>query len=144
MPEDPKQQEEQIKKIVEQALQEQMKKNGKLEPSGSKLSPEDSKAVVDCTNAHNVTLQTLRYSEEQGGKFSDPENLNIIQDCADICQLVNSMVLRQSSMKKDIAEVCKKACDACVKFAENFSEDEQMKTMLEYAKKASESVKQIK
>jgi hypothetical protein len=140
---DSQNEEEKIRRIVEDIVHQEIKKENKQEaPQG--LSPEDQKAAVDCTNAHNIALQTFHYCQTMGGGFVDPENLNVLQDCAELCELMDSFILRQSRLKADLSELCFRACDACVKLAEKFSSDEQMKTLFQYAKIASESVKKVK
>jgi hypothetical protein len=135
--EDPQQ--EQIKKIVEQVIKQQ--KNG-MEPT-SEEETKIQKCAVDCSNAYNVSLQTLRYCLTQGGKFADPSNLNKIQDCSELCHAVSSFLLRESEMKNDILKICSKACEECNKFCEQFTEDKQMAACGQYAKVAGESCKEV-
>ena len=140
---DPNNQEEKIREIVENIVRNELKKDSQKKYP-QELDPSEQQAAVDCTNAHNIALQTFHYCEAMGGNFSDPENLNVLQDCADLCELMDSFILRQSRLKADLSELCFRACDSAVKLAEKFSSDDQMKILFQYAKVASESVKKVK
>ena len=99
--------------------------------------------VVDCSNAHNVALQTLHYSEQMGGKFTQPENLNILQDCAELCSLATSFLLRDSKYRQQVIDACFAACRDCARFAGEFEGNKEMQTMHDYAVRASESLKAL-
>ena len=129
---------EQIKKIVEQVIEEQKKETGPNEDETTL-----QKCVVDCSNAKNVGIQTLRYCLEQGGKFADPENLNKIQDCNELCNIVCSFLLRKSVMTKEMLKICQKACEDCSLFCQQFKEDKQLEACGKYANQASESCKHL-
>jgi len=132
--------EEKIRQIVEDVVHQELKKSP---PPQQNISSDEQKAAVDCTNAHNVALQTLHYCEQQGGALSGAEVLNVLQDCIEMTDMMNSAILRKSKLESDIVGLCAQACDGCVKLAENFGEDEQMKNLLQYCKIAGESVKKI-
>lgn len=138
------QQVEQIKKIVEETVQKEMKKNGSGQKQGSSLLKEEQQAAIDCVNAYNIALQVVHYAAQMGGNMTSPETLNTLRDCAEFCMLMNNLILRQSKYKADFGEVCFRACMDAVHLAENFTEDKQMQNLLQYAKQASESVKQVK
>src|SRR4051794_9676074 len=109
---DPKQKEE-IKKVVEEVIQEhEQKQNG----GGEEQDPEkkkNTKAIVDCVNAKNICLQTARYGLTQGGNMANVENISKFQDCAEICEALSGVLIRESELKSDLAQVCGKACEAC-------------------------------
>jgi hypothetical protein len=141
MPDD--NQEEKIKQMVEEVVHQEMAKE-KKPTDNLKADQVYMKVAVDCSNAHNIAMQTMHYSESMGGNFTDPENLNVLQDCIELCEIMNSFILRQSRLKSDLAELCFHACNACVKLAEKFPDEPQMKALLQYCKIASESVRKIK
>lgn len=132
--------EDKIKQIIEETVHQELEKQ---KPAEDAPSQANEQAIIASTNAHNIALQTLHYCESMGGKFTDPEILNVLEDCAELCGVLGSVMLRNSKLKLDLAEVCSKACDDCVKFAENFPEDQHMKNLLQYCKVATEAIKKI-
>ncbi len=135
--------EEKIREVVEDVVAQEMKSSGQHNPK-IKINPLYQKVAIDCTNAHNVSLQTLHYCESLGGKFADAESLNVLEDCADICGLMEDLLIRQSDLAPALVPVCIRACEACIKLAELLPEDSQLRALLEYSKVASLSLKKIK
>ncbi len=132
--------EEKIRDIAKDIFYEQMKKKDKPKPN---VNPLYKKLAVDFTNVHNVSLQTLNYSLELGGKFAEAGTLNTIHDCADICQLMDSLIIRQSDLANEFASICKSACEKCIKLAELLPDDPQFKELFKYCQIALESVKKL-
>ncbi len=110
MPNEQDAQQEQIKKIVEEVIQE--KQQQEKTPT--------QKAIVDCANAYTLSLQAISYCLTQGGPLAQVDTIKKMQDCMELCSLTIKCVIRESDLLSDIAKLCSQACDSCVKLGEKF------------------------
>ena len=73
-----------------------------------------------------VCNETLTYCLEQGGEHVEPEHLQAMLDCAEICTLTATLHDRKSAFHKQAMALCAEACKACEESCEEFEGDATM------------------
>lgn len=77
--------------------------------------------------SESICVQTIQHCLKVGGKHADPEHVQILQDCADICETVARFAARRTPYKDEAACLCADICEACAESCEMFPADPQMK-----------------
>ncbi len=54
------------------------------------------RALEDCKECHLICVQTIQYSFQQGGPHVAPDHLRLLEDCAQLCQTSEDLMLRSS------------------------------------------------
>ena len=139
MPDQPPVPEDQIKKIVKQVLSEEQGSSTPPDPEQEKMT----QCIIDCTNAHNLAMQTMAYCISKGGPLAKKTLYNGIEDCAEMCDAASKFLLRGSESKSDILKLCQKVCEKCTEACAKFPDDKQLKTCGEFATKAGASCKEV-
>lgn len=99
--------------------------------------------IQNCTNCHNICVQTTAYCIQMGGRHIDAGHLEILLDCADTCRISADFMLRGSSLHSQTCAVCAEACERCVQSCEVFEDDEQMRACAEACRRCSESCREM-
>lgn len=84
--------------------------------------------IESCWNSHVMCLQTERYCLERGGMHVAPAHLELLADCAEMCEKTANSLLRGSSRHAAICIACADLCDACAQECEAFKGDARMST----------------
>ena len=88
----------------------------------SSLNP--TRHTQDCAA---ICLQTIQYCLEQGGEHTEPTHMQLLLDCADICQTTAAFAARRSQNHVGVTSACADICDLCASACEKFQDDPQMK-----------------
>lgn len=99
--------------------------------------------IQNCTNCHNICVQTTAYCIQMGGRHVEAEHLEILLDCADTCRISADFMLRGSSLHSQTCAVCAEACERCAQSCEAFEDDEQMRACAEACRRCSESCREM-
>jgi hypothetical protein len=83
-----------------------------------------ARTTQDC---ESICVQTIQYCLEMGGEHVTPSHMQLLQDCADICEITAKVMLRSSPQHGEIAAVCANICELCAASCERFGGDAQMK-----------------
>jgi len=83
-----------------------------------------ARTTQDC---EAICVQTIQYCLEMGGNHAAPQHVQLLQDCADICETTTKLGLRSSPQLADIASACATVCDLCAASCERHAGDPQMK-----------------
>jgi len=78
----------------------------------------------DC---ESICLRTIQYCQQIGGAHADAAHLQILQDCADICETTAKFASRSSAQQGSVTSACADICELCAVSCEKFSGDAQMK-----------------
>src|SRR5438270_10296803 len=65
-------------------------------------NPVVQRAIDDCKECHAICVQTIQYSVQQGGPYVAPDYLRLLEDCAQLCQLSEDFMLRDSPISATI------------------------------------------
>lgn len=73
---------------------------------------EVQEATDDCLECHRVCLHTFSHllTLETDAEIAEPDQLNLLLDCADICATCADFLLRASAFQTRIADLC---CEIC-------------------------------
>lgn len=107
------------------------------------ISREMQACLDNCTECHQVCLETIQHCLEKGGAHADPEHIKLLSDCVAICQTSANFLTRQSGRHGSICAVCAQICDACAEDCEKFGEDEMMKQCAEVCRRCAQSCRQM-
>jgi hypothetical protein len=83
-----------------------------------------ARTIQDC---QANCVQTIQSCLENGGDHADPAHLQLMQDCADVCEATAKVLLRSSPHHADLAAACASLCEFCAASCESFVGDLQMK-----------------
>lgn len=111
--------------------------------SEQKIAADMSLCVQNCTNCHNICVQTIAYCIQMGGRHGDPGHLESLFDCAELCRVSADFMLRGSSMHSYTCGVCAEACERCAESCEVFADDEQMRACAEECRRCSETCREM-
>lgn len=78
------------------------------------ITPEREQCLRDCTECHEVCLNTASvHCLEMGGKHVEPRHFRTMLDCAQICQTSADFLLRGSDLHMHTCRACAEICEAC-------------------------------
>lgn len=83
-----------------------------------------ARSTQDC---EAICIETIQYCLEIGGAHAAPRHIQLLQDCADICETTAKFVLRASAQHDGVASACADICELCAASCETFAGDPQMK-----------------
>src|SRR5258705_4683312 len=107
------------------------------------ISAEMKQCIQNCTDCHNICVQTTVYCIEMGGKHVDSAHLESLLDCADTCRTSADFMLRSSSLHSQICGVCAEACELCAVSCAEFVDDAQMQACAEQCRRCAESCREM-
>src|SRR5690242_2551244 len=108
------------------------------------LSPEMERCAVDCLNCHSVCLRTIRYCLQLGGKHVRAEHMNLLLNCAEICQAAENFILSGDvELASEICRVCADVCERCAESCESYGNDMQMKSCAEVCRQCAMSCRNM-
>jgi hypothetical protein len=103
---------------MEPALNEQ--------PGENELTSVLENCVQNCSDCHKICTFTVLYCLQTGGTHAEEPHIRLMLDCADICHLAVSLMLRNSQFVRQSCELCSEACRRCGESCGRFKDDEQM------------------
>lgn len=96
----------------------------------------DIDVMLDC---YLSCTKTITHCLEQGGEHADPRHINLLMDCAKICNVASDFACRESANHPAVyavcADICKQCADACDALAED---DPAMAECAEICRKCAE------
>ena len=100
--------------------------------------------IDKCIKCYEVCRQTIGMCLQKGEKHSSFEHINLLLNCADICQTSANFMLSNSSLHNNICKVCAIVCTKCAEDCESIEEDDkEMKYCAEVCHECAESCKQM-
>lgn len=107
-------------------------------------SAEMRECIDNCTQCHNICVETTSQSIEMGDKFGEISHVRILQDCAQICATSADFMLRRSDMHAMTCGVCAEACERCADECERLADgDELMRRCAEMCRRCAESCRKM-
>ena len=84
------------------------------------LSREMEEAIPDCLECHRICVRTFAHllTLEADAELADPEQLNLLLDCADMCRMCADYLLRISEFHVRAADLCCDICRRCEQLCE--------------------------
>lgn len=79
-----------------------------------------------------------------GGEHSEVTHIQLLKDCAELCKLSESFMLRGSDFAEELCKLCADICEQCADNCEKVGpEDAQMGECAQLCRKCAESCRAI-
>lgn len=85
--------------------------------------------MIEC---YKSCTTTITHCLEVGGEHASPEYINLLMDCAKICQLAADFAIRGSANHPALCKLCADICRQCADQCEQMADGDEK--MLECAK----------
>jgi hypothetical protein len=99
----------------------------RIQESEFLMSDEVRECVQDCLDCFRTCNETIIRCMNMGGRHTESEHLNLIMDCARICNTNAEFMLRNSTYYPQTcgitADICDECADTCDRFDEDFMKD---------------------
>lgn len=106
-------------------------------------SAEMQKCIQDCLDCYDICLQTEASCVRKGGKHAEAKHIQLLSDCARICQLSAEFMLRSSQFHAELCRLCAEICAQCAKDCQRFDGDKQMQKCAEVCATCADSCRQM-
>lgn len=107
------------------------------------LSSDMESCVEACTQCHHVCLETVTHCLEKGGEHAEAAHVQLLIDCARICQASADFMLQKSSFHGAVCGVCADVCEKCAADCERFGDDQEMARCAEACRRCAESCRRM-
>jgi hypothetical protein len=99
--------------------------------------------ILECQDCHRVCLDTMQHCLELGGAHAEPEHIQTLLDCAEICATSANLMLRRSALHRLICSACATACARCVETCERSSSDAKMQACAELCRRCAAACQRV-
>ena len=103
------------------------------------VSPTMKQCIQNCTDCHNICVETIDHCLGMGGKHVESAHLKSLLDCADTCRTSADFMLRGSAAYTQACGMCAEACARCATSCEQFDGDATMKACAEMCRRCAQS-----
>ena len=101
----------------------------KTEKYQSNAQQDLQQAIQQCSECYQTCMATLSHCLSLGGPHANVSHIQAMYDCAEICQLAISYMVRSSAMYGRLNLLCAEICTRCANQCEQITDaDEQMQT----------------
>lgn len=107
------------------------------------IAPEMRRCIEDCSDCHNICVETVAHCLALGGKHAAPDHIRLLLDGADICRTSADFMLRGSDLHVRTCAVCAEVCDRCAQSCEQFADDALMRQCAESCRRCAESCRRM-
>ncbi len=111
--------------------------------TGMQMSGEMRQCMQECTNCHNICLETITYCLQQGGKHAEAAHIRLLLDCAEICRTSANFMLRGSDLHGRVCAVCAEVCERCAQSCAQLGDDAQMQACADACRRCAESCRRM-
>ncbi len=111
-------------------------------PHQMTISKEMKNCAQTCLDCYQSCVETTTHCLQLGGDHAEFKHINVLQLCAEICELSAKALLSGSDYHADLCEACAKLCDACAESCESM-DDKDMKACAKICRECSDSCKEI-
>ena len=114
----------------------------KIQESEYAISDEVRECVQDCLDCFRICTETMIRCLDLGGKHSESEHLNLLMDCARICNTNAEFMLRNSTYYPQLCGLTADICDECADTCDRF-DDDFMKECASVCRRCAESCREM-
>ena len=105
---------------------------------------EIQQCIQICLDCHRICHNTMMtYCLQQGGHYAESKHVQLMLDCAEICQTSANFMIRSSDLHYLTCQVCADVCDRCAEQCEQFTDDVQMQVCAEKCRQCATSCRQM-
>lgn len=98
-----------------------------MDEEETSIDIEDRTLLANLEQCHENCLDGVMHSLDEGGDYMRKDHIRWLLDCAEICNVAENFVIRESEYAGDFLSICAFICDDCAEACETFFEDENMK-----------------
>ena len=102
-----------------------------------------TKCIDECLSCHRICSETVAYCLTKGGAHAAADHMQVLLDCAEICQTSAHFMLRKSKHHSITCEACARLCEACAASCEKIGDDEQMRRCAEACHRCAQSCREM-
>ena len=110
-----------------------------LSKSESLMTARLEQCVDNCQEVHRLCLSLVTSQIQNGSVNAEPDSLNRLIDCAEICQTTGSFVSRNSELHPTVRRACADICLRCADYCERFQDDERAQICAAACRRCAES-----
>ncbi len=114
----------------------------RIQESEVMMSDEIRECVRDCLDCFQTCTETSARCLNIGGKHAEVEHVNLIMDCARICNTNADFMLRNSIYYPQTCGITADICDECADTCERF-DDDFMKECASMCRRCAESCREM-
>lgn len=108
------------------------------------MSQEMQNCIANCTRCHQICVMTTTHCLQMGGKHTEPHHIQLLLDCAEICQTSANFMLRGSDFHPRTCGVCAEICIRCAEDCERLAQgDQQMQACADMCRQCAQSCQQM-
>ena len=101
-------------------------------------------AIRDSLDCYRVCIETITYCLKKGGRLTEPDHVSILTDCAEVCNLNATFIIRDSIYQGRTAQLCADICEKCAISCETIDPmDVELITCAEICRKCAKSCRQM-
>ncbi len=105
-------------------------------------SDEVRECLKDCLDCYQTCTETTIKCLTIGGKYAEFEHLNLLMDCAKICDINANFILRNSTYYPQTCGLTADICDECADICDRF-DDDFMKECASVCRRCAESCREM-
>ncbi|KYF66410.1 MULTISPECIES: four-helix bundle copper-binding protein [Sorangium] len=109
---------------------------------GTTLSKAFQDTATETQNCQSICVQSIQYCLQMGGSHVEPSHMQLLQDCAEICETTGTMMLRSSPQHNQVTAACASICDLCARSCDRFTGDAQMKACADECRRCAAACQQ--
>jgi hypothetical protein len=114
----------------------------RIQSSEMTTSEEVKECIKDSLDCYQICTETTMRSLSMGGKHAEAEHINLLIDCARICNTNADFMLRNSTYYPQTCGICADICDECGDDCDRF-EDDFMKECASVCRRCAESCREM-
>jgi hypothetical protein len=114
----------------------------RIQSSEMMASDEVRECIKDSLDCYQICSETTIRCLSMGGKHAEAEHINLLMDCARICNTNADFMLRNSTYYPQTCGICADICDECGDDCDRFEED-FMKECASVCRRCAESSREM-
>jgi hypothetical protein len=114
----------------------------RLQSSENKINDEVQQCLDDSLDCYKICSKTTINCLSMGGKHAKSEHIQLLMDCAKICNTNADFIMRNSTYYPQTCGICADICDECGDECDKFDED-FMKECAEMCRRCAESCREL-
>jgi hypothetical protein len=100
------------------------------------------RCTEDCLACYRACIETSVHCLQKGGDHAEARHLQLMLDCAKLCQISADFMLCGSNLAARLCELCAETCETCAEDCERFK-DEEMKRCAEICRRCAASCREM-
>ncbi|HKH44546.1 MAG TPA: four-helix bundle copper-binding protein [Thermoanaerobaculia bacterium] len=104
---------------------------------------EMERCIALCQECHEVCLQTVPHCLEKGGQHAEAAHIQMLLDCAEICETSANFMIRGSELHMETCHACSEVCQRCASDCQRLGNDPKMQECADVCLRCAESCAQM-